>query len=310
MLPFFKKKSKQQPTLDGQEAQVSSKELLGEEETEDSREQEVHPVLSVHPEWNLASEDWYAFQFLNMECPPLAPNQLSLSGIELNQAENGTYQITAFIRNSLSKAIQLKETNLVLLNEEDEVLGRKAFDLSDAGKIPAESSRPWQFTFEPEELFSEEVPEAGWKLAFQLKPSSRRHSLELEESWESSLAASSRQQLEDMVERLDPPKAGEFNFMGLKAKRTENGDLHVTMLIRNGSEKDITLEEFPLEIIDASNEIVARGGFKFEQFKVKANTSKPWTFIFPSHLILKDEIDLSSWTAQPPKQAKTNIQSK
>jgi SLAP domain-containing protein len=92
------------------------------------------------------------------------------------------------------------------------------------------------------------------------------------------------------------------NFMGLQAKKSEDGNLHVTMLIRNGSDKNIQLQQLPLEVVDATGDVIAKGGFALNDFEVKANTSKPWTFIFPSSLVLKEEIDLSVWKAYPPQQ--------
>ncbi|SDH18556.1 accessory Sec system S-layer assembly protein [Alteribacillus persepolensis] len=299
MLPFFRKKKNGNPKMEGNESAVSSEELLNETSEADNTEEEVHTDLSFHPEWTMSKEDQYSFQFLNMECPALRPNQISLSGISLQENEPGTCQITAFIRNSLNKTITLHETTLVFLDAKDNVLGRKTVDLSSAGEIPAKSSRPWNFTFNDEELFTSDLPEEGWKLAFQLKPSSRKHSLQLDNSWEQSLAEKDKSKLKEMVENLDPPKPGEVNFMGLKALQKDDGALHVTLLIRNGSNKNITLEQIPLQVEDSHSQVVAKGGFSLDQFEVKANTSKPWTFIFPTELVQKEHIDLSSWKAYP-----------
>ncbi|SDH62602.1 accessory Sec system S-layer assembly protein [Alteribacillus bidgolensis] len=306
MLSFFRKKGNGKPKMEGNETTVSSEELLNETSETDDTEQKVETDLSIHPEWTISKEDQYSFQFLNMECPPLKPNQISLSGISLQEEKDGQYQVTAFIRNSLNKTIKLHETTLVLLDSTDKVLGRKTMDLSQAGEIPGKSSRPWKFSFAGTDLFITELPNEGWKLAFQLKPSSRKHSLSLENSWEQSLAEKDKVKLQEMVDNLTPPKPGEVNFMGLKALRKENGDLHVTMLIRNGSNKNINLEQIPLQVEDASGETIAKGGFTLDKFEVKANTSKPWTFIFPQELVSDEEIDLSSWQAYPVQKNKNH----
>ena len=78
--------------------------------------------------------------------------------------------------------------------------------------------------------------------------------------------------------------------------------LHTTLLIRNGSEKNIKFEQLPLIVEDASGEVIAKGTFQFEKLEVKANTSKPWTFIFPKELILNEDIDLSKWKVYLPQQ--------
>lgn len=298
MLPFFRKKDKDKIKMDGKESTVSSNELL-EEQNEEEGEEEIITSLSFHPEWDVSKEDQYSFQFLNMECAPLKPNQISLSGISLEMDSDNSAHVTAFIRSSLNKTISLKETTLVLLDDEDKVLGRKKFDLTEVGEIPPESSRPWKFVFTEKDLFTTNLPKENWKLAFQLKPSSRKHTLDLEDSWEKSLASKDKEKLKEMVEKLTPPREGEVNFMGLKADKKENGNLHVTILIRNGNNRNITLKQIPLQIRDANGEIVAKGGFTLDDFEVKANTSKPWTFIFPKELVQHDNPDLSKWKAEP-----------
>lgn len=300
MLPFFKRDKDDKPELAGQESTVSSEDLLNESTASD--DESIQTELSIHPDWKLPKEDVYAFQFLNLECAPLKPNQLSLSGISLHKESDTLFRVTAFVRNSLDKAISLEDVTLVLLDENGKLLGRKTFDLRDLGTIPPRSSRPWYFMFRDKDLFTTDLPETGWQLAFQLKQEKKKHSLDLADSWKKSLSKEAKKQLEDLVNKLEPPKKGEVNFLGLQAKRQDNGDFHVTILIRNGTDKNIKIEQLPLHVEDANGDIVAKGGFKLDNFTVKANTSKPWTFIFPKSLVLKDEIDLSRWKAFTPQK--------
>lgn len=72
--------------------------------------------------------------------------------------------------------------------------------------------------------------------------------------------------------------------------------LAVTVLIRNGSDQDITMKQISLGVKDASDEEIAQGSFKLDTFTVKSNTSKPWTFIFPSTMVIEKELDLSKWS--------------
>ncbi|HYK73394.1 MAG TPA: accessory Sec system S-layer assembly protein [Pseudoneobacillus sp.] len=289
MLSFFKKKKKS-----GEDSIVSSEELLHVAEGNQT-EAEVQTELAIHPSMNIPKEQQYVLRFLNNDLPPLKPNQISLAGIDLHQDEEGII-ISAFVRNSLPKSIKFEKTDLLLIGPNGESLARKSFDLSELGELPAKSSRPWNFTFEKSTLLAEEIPLEGWKLAFELKA---KHQLDLAETWENSLSPEDKEKLTGIVEKLEPPKSGEVNFLGLQAKVTEQNELHVTMLIRNGSNKNIKLEQLPLQVEDASGETIAKGGFKLDDFEVKANTSKPWTFIFPQSLLLKESIDLSRWKAFP-----------
>lgn len=293
-MPLFSRKKSQSSTIDW--ASQEDQQVPGSNEKQ-TEQQTVQTELSIHPDWTLRPEQVYVFKFHNNMSPELLPNQLSLYGIELEQsAGDGSATVTALIRSSLSKSITLSNTSLLLMGPDDEILGRKTFDLSLAGELPPKSSRPYYFEFEKENLTTETLPITGWKLAFELK---KPHQLDLEESWRQTLADQDQEQLKKLVDGLEAPKPGEVNFMGLQAKPSEDGQLHITLLIRNGSDKNLTIEHLPLEVIDGQGEVVAQGGFSLNALEVKGNTSKPWTFIFPEHLIQKKEMDLSKWTVRP-----------
>ncbi|MDF0726055.1 accessory Sec system S-layer assembly protein [Cytobacillus sp. S13-E01] len=296
MLSFFNKNKNAKINKTGEDSTISSQELLNEQE-ENTVEAEVETTLSLHPTWTISTEQQYVYRYLSNELQPLKPNQISIAGVEVNK-DNDNLVVTAFIRNSLAKPIKMESTTLLLIGTNNEKLAKKEFDLSVLGEIPAKSNRPWHFVFEKTSLFINNFPDKGWKLAFELK-SKTTHELDLEESWEKSLAEEEKLKLKEMVEKLEPPKSGEINFLGLQIKQVDNNDLHVTVLIRNGNDKGIKLEQIPLQIEDANGEIIAKGGFKLDNFQVNPNTSKPWTFIFPSTLVTKENPDLSKWQAYP-----------
>lgn len=294
MLSFFRKGK---PKQDGLDTVVDSSELF-ETETTPATGRDIRPELSIHPAWNISVEERYYYQFVNNEQQPLKENQISLSGIELKQMEQG-YLVTAFVRNSLPKAVTFSKTPLLLIGPSGEVLARKTFDLSTLGELPPHSSRPWKFLFEHDTLFTTELPAVDWKLAFELKKK-KPHALDLAESWEKSLADEDKEKLKTLVQTIEPPKPGEVNLMGLQIRLMENGDLHTTLLIRNGSDKNIHIQQLPLKVEDAAGDVVAEGAFTLQDFEVKANTSKPWTFIFPKTLVTKAEPDFRTWRVSIP----------
>jgi len=298
MFSFFKRNKKDDIEKQGDDSVISSKELIDEEGTVE--EQEVYTELSLPPSLNIPQESQYVLRFLNNELPPLKPNQISLAGIELRPEENKLI-VSAFVRNSLAKGIRLSETSLLLIGPNGEQLARKVFNLADLGEIPAKSSRPWHFVFDKSDLLSEKIPSQGWKLAFELKKPAT-HCLDLHETWEKAIPQEEKAKLEKMVEGLPALKQGEVNFLGLQAKENENGGLNITVLIRNGNTKNIQIHQLPLLVEDASGAVVAKGGFTLDNFEIKANTSKPWTFIFPKELVLIEKTDLSKWKVTIPEK--------
>jgi accessory Sec system S-layer assembly protein len=289
MLSFFKRKKKT-----GTDSTVSSEELLNQV-NEVSEEIEVQTELSIHPSMNVTQEDQYVLRFMSNDLPPLKPNQISIAGIELQQFDEGVV-VVAFVRNSLPQSIHFEPTTLVLLGQNGEKLARNTFDLSELGELPAKSSRPWNFAFERTTFLADELPQEGWSLAFELKP---KHTLDLAPAWEENMPEEEKEKLKAYVENMETLQPGEVKLSGLQAELSPEGDLHVTMLIRNGTDQNLKIEKLPLQIMDASGEIIAKGGFSLVDFGVKAHSSKPWTFIFPNSLVLSDTLDLSSWKALP-----------
>ncbi|CAM5191280.1 Accessory Sec system S-layer assembly protein OS=Ureibacillus acetophenoni OX=614649 GN=SAMN05877842_101158 PE=4 SV=1 [Ureibacillus acetophenoni] len=280
----------------GKDSTIESNEITGSVE-ESGNSTEVITKLSYHPEWDVPQEQKYIFNFLANELEPLKPNQLSLAAIDIDvDPANGAWHVKAFLRSSLPKAIELGEMGLFLLDKDGKVIGSKTFDLKALGSIPAESARPWVFTFEKNTIQADELPEEGWKIAFNLI-SLRGHQLDLDDSWKNKLSEEQIKQLENIVKDL--PKLGktEVNFTGFQIKLLDDNGLAVSILLRNGSEKSVNIEQLPLEIFDANQKQIAKGYFKLEPaLSVKPNSTKPWTFVFPKEMVNAEGADLSKWT--------------
>ncbi|RUL54166.1 MULTISPECIES: accessory Sec system S-layer assembly protein [Lysinibacillus] len=291
---FFKKTDKV-----GKDSAIDSKELVQGSKKDASAGKEVVTKLSFHPEWNVPQEQQYVFRFLANELEPLKPNQLSLAAISIEEdARNGAWHVKAFFRSSLPQPIELGDIELILLDKDEKRLASKAFNFKELGQIPAESARPWVFTFDKNSIDAEEVPEEGWKIAFNLI-SLRGHQLDLDDTWKKQLPQEQQDALEKIVKDL--PKLGkkEVNFTGLQAKLQDDKSLHASVFIRNGNDKAINLEQLPLEIIDANGKMIAKGSFKLDPvLTVQPNSTKPWTFIFPAELVNAEDADFSRWTAR------------
>ncbi|MFE8701707.1 accessory Sec system S-layer assembly protein [Cytobacillus sp. FJAT-54145] len=279
--------------------EIEKQEQTPVQETEISTEGLVKTTLSFHPDWELTNQEKYVYQFKHEQLPLLKPNQISITGTKLIQYNDG-FVVVAFLRNTLPKAVRFEAVDLLLLDENGQAIAKKQFELDGLDELPSMACRPWRFLFSNEDKLVEKIPEHGWKIAFELKQSQSKHQLELAESWENQISPLQKEHLEKLVASLPKLSPGEVNFMGIETKYTPEQNLAVTVLIRNGSEKNIMLEQIPLIVEDADGDIVCQGGFKLDQFEVKANTSKPWTFIFPKELVTKEKPNLTKWKVYPP----------
>lgn len=257
-------------------------------------------TLSFHPSWNLSKPEFYVYQYHHLQLPPLEESQLSISGIKLEKYDD-FFTVTSFIRSTVSKPIKFEMLQLLLLDENQEVIARETFDMEHFGEIPPNTARPWRFIFSMETVLNnKEIPEEGWTIAFELKQKNS-HALDLDAAWKNELNDEQTKKLEQLVQNMPPMKQNELNIMGLEAGYQAEGGLKVTLLIRNGSLKNVKLEQIPLIVEDASGDIVANGLFKTAGLEIKGNTSKPWSFVFPAELIRKENADFSSWKVYPPQ---------
>ena len=295
LFSMFKKTEKT-----GADSTISSDEIL-EGSAQSEGTEEVETTLSLHPQWALSQEQEYVFRFLSNELEPLKPNQISLSGIDIDvEPANGSWLVKSFFRSSLEQAITVGSVELMLLDDEGKIIASQEFDLNELGEIPARSARPWVFVFTKENIFAEEPPAENWKLAFNVQ-SMVPHKLELEQAWEDGLTTEQKDALAKAVEGMPKLKPREVNFAGFQVKTQDDGSIAASIFIRNGHSKQINIEKLPLELIDATGEIVAKGSFDLAPLSVKANTSKPWTFIYPKEMVQKEEPDFSRWTIRVPQ---------
>ena len=252
----------------------------------------IKPTLSLHPGVNIPLEDRYIYQYHNNEADPLEPNQLSIMVIDYF-VRSGAIDVRALIRHSLDKPIQLQKTLIVMMNDKHEVIGEEAFNLSNLGELPACSSRPFTFRFNKKELKESIDEQKRISLGFKLQP---KHQLDLSEEHKQQFTKAQISYLEKIVKSAPNLKDGEFNIMPTSHEFLEDESLAISLLLRNGSNSSVKLEQLPLQVYDNDHQIVAKGAFTLEDFEVKANTSKLHTFIFPKDAIILNDSDLSQFT--------------
>lgn len=280
---------------------IESYELLANHKVDKKKSTEdIDTPLSLAEDWEISQEQLYVFQFLSNDLEPLKHNQLSISGIDLEHDLKGNTVVKAFVRQTLDEAIELGEVELLLLDEKGELIASQRFDLSELGTLPPRTARPWVFVFDQENVEVDEVPEENWTIAFNVE-SMMPHRLDLDEAWEKALSQEQKDSLAKVIEGLPKLQPKEVNIIGFQITEQEDQSLAVSLFVRNGHTKRINIEQMPLEILDANQKVVAKGSFDLAPLSVKANTSKPWTFIFPKEMVNLQDADLSRWTAKIPQ---------
>ncbi|MGG1664361.1 accessory Sec system S-layer assembly protein [Brevibacillus sp. NRS-1366] len=315
MLSFLKNLMGKTPTPQEVREQVREESILSASDTEQSHQEKqqvqkkstgVVTALSLHESWEakLSTQEKYALSFMAQELAPLDKGNISLAGTALVPHDAGV-EVTAFVRNSSDRPVRLGEMTLVVLFGDQQLFTRQSFDLSEIGEIPPRSARPWSFVFTREHFLQVDVLLANWKIAFEMaqKKMVLPQQLELEESWIKALSDEQKHSLIELAKNLPALKEGEVNIQSVQIRRTDEGALHVMLLIRNGSTQSLSFEKLPLVLFDATGEKVAEGLFELGSLTVNAGTSKPWMFIYPPEMLQKEEPDFSRWRVSVPQQS-------
>lgn len=311
MLSFLKNLLGNTPTPEEVRQQVQEESILPASATEQQEQPQtqntssgVVTTLSLHASWEekLSTQERYALSFMAQELEPLAEGSISLAGTSLVPHDAGI-EVTAFVRNSSDRPVNLGEMTLVVLFGDQQLFTRQLFDLADIGEIPPRSARPWSFVFKREHFLQVDVLLMNWKIAFEMaqKKMVLPQQLELEESWIKALSDEQKNSLIELAKRLPSIKEGEVNIQSVQIRRDDTGALNVMLLIRNGSTQSLSFEKLPLVLYDATGEKVAEGLFELESLTVNPNTSKPWLFIFPPESIHKQDPDFSRWKVNVPQ---------
>jgi accessory Sec system S-layer assembly protein len=262
----------------------------------------VKTELFLHPAVVVSQQEKYVYQYYHQLLPPLQPNQISINGYDM-MIFNDSVIIEGFIRNTLPSKIRFEEVILLVMDLNNQILARKVFDFNMLGELPPSSSIPWRFLFEPEDFQVElsEWVKDDWKLAFELKKQRpENEKLELEATWEEQLSTEEKERLKKLVASLPPLKNEEVNLFGIKAEKSNESNIALTLLIRNGTNKKIELSQLPLQLDNGNGGLIASGVFQLEKFSINPFSCKPWTFIFPETLVQSMPEDFSNWKVRVP----------
>ncbi|WP_440895377.1 accessory Sec system S-layer assembly protein [Amphibacillus sp. Q70] len=255
----------------------------------------VSTKLSISPHIPVSDEAYDYYQEQQKKLPKMKRNQLSIVGLDIDKDQENQIIVTSFIRSTVEKPIHLKTSTIILLDQNSAPFAKVVVDFSNLGTLPPKTSRPWILTFPKESILQDDRNKlAAWSLAFERES---KHKLDLSDMGKNTISEFSKAKLEEIAQKT-PLEKNELSLLGLSAKRNESDELVTTLLIRNGTMRDLQLKQLPLKFYDAEGDISAKGTFKLAHLMIQANTSKPVTLVFPKSGIIKKQMDLSSWSIQ------------
>ncbi|WP_391120079.1 SLAP domain-containing protein [Psychrobacillus sp. L3] len=254
-------------------------------------------ILEFSDLWNLNEQERYVFQSAHNKLKGLEPNQLNVHGVNLYKTSDG-FIITAIIRQSLKKNLALGDIRLIVRDTEGKDIAKKDFNMEHYGELASLRARPWMFEFDNDSLFvpqDEITDQMEFVVVFEYQQKSVSHfTLQLDEKWSQDLTHDQKESLTKTLDSLNPIAVNDMSISAYNLEEQANG-VTIDAFIRNSFDKEVTLNNLPVQLFDAAGSLVAQYEFSLEQFTIISNHGRPVSLFIPKEIFKKVNPDWSSW---------------
>lgn len=173
------------------------------------------------------------------------------------------------------------------------------------GVLNSLRARPWIFEFDSESLLvsDDEIKDKmEFEVLFEIQePAVSDFSLQLDENWSNGLSEEQVSSLETSLAGMEPVTQNEISVSAFNLEEAEES-VNVFVIVRNAFEEEITISNLPLQLFDASGDLVAQLGFPLEQFVVGSRQARPISLSFPKNVFKKESPDFTNWNIQLTQQ--------
>ncbi len=180
-------------------------------------------------------------------------NQINLA-ISYILYENNKLEVGFFIRNTLKSAIALENVELAIQDSKGNIIADLKCNLNGLGSMPSYTGTPCNLEFKLNKGNSFNSNEK-YRIIFNTHKEMK--SLKAVKADIENIPMDIPFEDEEAIRRfekgLDILKKDEINIDVFKAERINNDSIDITLLIRNGYDKEIRLERLPLTIINSNN---------------------------------------------------------
>jgi SLAP domain-containing protein len=218
--------------------------------------------------------------------PPVKMGHVNIHGIYAYD-QGDKIEVNAYIRNAVDKAVNVDEVNLKIINSKNEILASQMFNMRDMGSVAPYCARPWKIYFDKENVFVSEISLDDWQVVFGTDMEIEKTAkIELENFADNGF----KKDYEEFLDKLPPIKVGAVSIVLYEMKKRENGDLSVTVVIRNATDKKITMKRLPVTVGDKEIKlVVATGAFNIEKGQINPSKAQVHNLVFKKEEILLNE---------------------
>ena len=247
-------------------------------------------------EYDKAAMSDFQKEFLSEELarlPALEDGQVSINGIYAFDMGD-KIEVSAYLRNGLSKQINFDKVPLVIINKNGDVLAKQTMDMKDFGLLPPFSARPYKIYFDKVNVFVDTIPMDDWKIQFE-KSISAINTVQVElEGMPENMDPDSKNNITKFLNKLPLLKSGDVNIEIYETEKCMDNSISIVVLISNGCDKIINLEKLPILVEDLQGQLIAKGIFDTKDVTVNPHKAKIYEFIITEDYIVNKDYDINN----------------
>lgn len=207
----------------------------------------------------------------------------------------GKIETKVFIRNTLTKKINFDDIYLGIQDESGKVIKQQKFNLAYLGDIPPYSVKVTKLYFDVDGINLDEIKFEDLKICFSSEIKAFNSTTTEFQDLPENLTAEQIAVCKRYLKNLSKIQVDTITLTAVDISNVGDGDVAITIIIRNGYSKEVELDEIPVSVFDKDNEKLASVKFQLSNLKVLPKKAKIFNLIVEKQNIVKEDYDLSKW---------------
>lgn len=229
------------------------------------------------------------------ELEPIKEGDINVSGVYAYDLGD-QLEVKIYIRNGLDTEINLEYIPFMIINSKGETLAYQLCNMKELGEIPPHSARPCKIYFDKKNVYVDKIPMDDWKITFDSNLKVEEYLRPEYENLPEEIEAEDKAVFDRFLEELPKLKVGEFSVSTFSVGIKKDGQILVTLVMRNAASKAIKVDKIPMTIKDDKGIAVKSSLFELDDFVVSPYKAKVCNFSLPTNLKLEQDLALNDWS--------------
>lgn len=211
-------------------------------------------------------------------------------------------EASIFFRNGLSNKINFDKVPLMLVDSEGKVIASEIFTLRELGDIPPKSARPWKIFFDKKNIIEMPNKIGECKVVFS-KEVQALPTLKAEfENIPDNMDITIQRKLKEYLNSLPLLQKGQVTINNYEVKLRGDKAISITIIVRNGAEKEIKIEKLPVTVYDGENKKICSVILDIDNLKVSPIKAKLYNLVLNFNPEQYSEYDLEKLSVEFKKE--------